>query len=246
MGTHDAKAAGSIPACTGEPKSLTAWGTSGRVYPRVYGGTDEMLLLGAHVSGLSPRVRGNLVGQEDRAPCIRSIPACTGEPQAALIRLNKYEVYPRVYGGTQAAANGRNREQGLSPRVRGNPIRTETSSSATRSIPACTGEPDPVIPTTKRPTVYPRVYGGTLGPALAISGNCGLSPRVRGNLSTRQSAASHVGSIPACTGEPPDPLSQAERIEVYPRVYGGTALERAPVADVQGLSPRVRGNHRWY
>ena len=32
---------GSIPACTGEPIRPDGQGVAGRVYPRVYGGTEE-------------------------------------------------------------------------------------------------------------------------------------------------------------------------------------------------------------
>ena len=52
---------GSIPACAGEPsvvRSLIAWS---KVYPRVCGGTPTSIWLAETASGLSPRVRGNLV-----------------------------------------------------------------------------------------------------------------------------------------------------------------------------------------
>ena len=73
-------AAGSIPACAGEPLECgpgmpTVW-----VYPRVCGGTLCEFRPCCYPYGLSPRVRGN------RFQCYRlrdiqgSIPACAGEP----------------------------------------------------------------------------------------------------------------------------------------------------------------------
>ena len=50
---------GSIPACAGEPWRRRLRSASGRVYPRVCGGTTISLVAGDMAKGLSPRVRGN-------------------------------------------------------------------------------------------------------------------------------------------------------------------------------------------
>ena len=50
--------------------------------------------------------------------------------------------------------------------------------------------------------VYPRVCGGTATAVSIASTARGLSPRVRGNLVFDPPAASPLGSIPACAGEP--------------------------------------------
>ena len=49
----------SIPACAGEPTAWAGLRQSGRVYPRVCGGTAVRLMVAVVISGLSPRVRGN-------------------------------------------------------------------------------------------------------------------------------------------------------------------------------------------
>ena len=49
----------SIPACTGEPQSVSAAISPLAVYPRVYGGTCLLRLVKKAQIGLSPRVRGN-------------------------------------------------------------------------------------------------------------------------------------------------------------------------------------------
>ena len=115
---------GSIPACTGEPGAnsgeLHYGGTSGQVYPRVYGGTSTESTPPLASCGLSPRVRGNLDSFLPSMTNPGSIPACTGEPtiEEAVIALNK--VYPRVYGGTNEVFLNKSVAPGLSPRVRGN------------------------------------------------------------------------------------------------------------------------------
>ena len=49
-------------------------------------------------------------------------------------------------------------------------------------------------------------------------------------------------SIPACAGEPPPTSSPSAGQAVYPRVCGGTICIGHMVNELEGLSPRVRGN----
>ena len=70
----------------------------------------------------------------------------------------------------------------------------------------------------------------------------GLSPRVRGNPERRIIVHSHIGSIPACAGEPTTSFVPPVTTEVYPRVCGGTSCGPIFSWPRCGLSPRVRGN----
>ena len=74
-----------------------------------------------------------------------------------------------------------NPDNGLSPRVRGNPPARPVSASPPRSIPACAGEPLRRPAPIPAPRVYPRVCGGTELKELLRAEAKGLSPRVRGN-----------------------------------------------------------------
>ena len=71
---------GSIPACAGEPKSDRSGTAPLKVYPRVCGGTRDRASSASDGIGLSPRVRGNLLGIAAGDTLARSIPACAGEP----------------------------------------------------------------------------------------------------------------------------------------------------------------------
>ena len=71
------------------------------------------------------------------------------------------EVYPRVCGGTRSDQWDEIMGWGLSPRVRGNPMKEGTGESDLGSIPACAGEPYPDYSAGKLVRVYPRVCGGT-------------------------------------------------------------------------------------
>ena len=111
-----------------------------------------------------------------------------------------------------------------------------------RSIPACAGEPSPMVMSTVARSVYPRVCGGT-GPA-RNGGRLryGLSPRVRGNPSLDGDPQVVRRSIPACAGEPRPVRFLPHEFQVYPRVCGGTPRQFGSTSKLRGLSPRVRGN----
>ena len=74
---------GSIPACAGEPRAHFLTLVTGRVYPRVCGGTSATFTNPKPLRGLSPRVRGNRHGGSALARWAGSIPACAGEPSPA-------------------------------------------------------------------------------------------------------------------------------------------------------------------
>ena len=116
----------SIPARAGEPYSGCKAHSRPRVYPRACGGTPTVGTNPPAAGGLSPRVRGNLSASASASGRVGSIPARAGEPRANGVRLRQAGVYPRACGGTDADAARRALDNGLSPRVRGNPRFTPT------------------------------------------------------------------------------------------------------------------------
>ena len=198
----DKTALWSIPACAGDPHRVVSSGRVQRVYPRVCGGTFELVLHPRLAEGLSPRVRGNpaQARSENRVP--RSIPACAGEPPCPLRQHGLCAVYPRVCGGTPEPCKPITTNRGLSPRVRGNPSGGAAPYMLVGSIPACAGEPDPFLFVLVVVPVYPRVCGGTLKRLCFLIGESGLSPRVRGNHMDEINQVTNPRSIPACAGEP--------------------------------------------
>ena len=151
----------SIPACAGEPVRVGRFGKPVGVYPRVCGGTTVRIEPERRCYGLSPRVRGNLNHVRISKSQHGSIPACAGEPELPRCTINRCRVYPRVCGGTSNRGSDAIYMQGLSPRVRGNPINGSRPGALARSIPACAGEPTMSLNTPSTNTVYPRVCGGT-------------------------------------------------------------------------------------
>ena len=112
----------SIPACAGEPHCQNRLTLTSGVYPRVCGGTLPYQDADSPPPGLSPRVRGNRNAPARGMRCLGSIPACAGEPGARRHRIDLQKVYPRVCGGTDDRPTCYQWVNGLSPRVRGNPL----------------------------------------------------------------------------------------------------------------------------
>ena len=194
------------------------------------GGTGWRPVSSAGHRGLSPRVRGNPRLPADALRCVRSIPACAGEPMRSASASAAEWVYPRVCGGTQSVRPVSDRSLGLSPRVRGNQGYGHRTSPLAGSIPACAGEPHWCCVIANARWVYPRVCGGTKPKVEAKVKPSGLSPRVRGNLAGRMKFALAAGSIPACAGEPAPADGECHGCRVYPRVCGGT-VAAAPDED---------------
>ena len=91
-----------IPACAGEPASAT-----------------NLMVISS--LGLSPRVRGNLVGPDPPRRMNRTIPACAGEHHRTQLRVSSWAE--------------------LSPRVRGNRPTDPNTGFPRGTIPACAGGP---------------------------------------------------------------------------------------------------------
>ena len=192
----------SIPACAGGPTPHPSSRSPRRVYPRVCGGTPHVLIQRLRLSGLSPRVRGDLRQAMLAAEPLRSIPACAGGPSCSGAAGLRIPVYPRVCGGTAASLPEKSLVDGLSPRVRGDPSKTGAFLGCAGSIPACAGGPVTCICRRICSPVYPRVCGGTRTHRDAPAAISGLSPRVRGDQGPLPLRVAPRRSIPACAGGP--------------------------------------------
>ena len=131
----------SIPACAGEPAAYPGRNKTGKVYPRLCGGTWRGCRRGAKSGGLSPPVRGNLINRVGHLGFQRSIPACAGEPIQPAPAEPDQRVYPRLCGGTSKPSRNTFTKDGLSPPVRGNQRPLQRVLFRLGSIPACAGEP---------------------------------------------------------------------------------------------------------
>ena len=232
----------SIPACAGEPRTITQQPRRRWVYPRVCGGARPCHHVQSVHIGLSPRVRGSRGDSWVTPASRRSIPACAGEPCVCARPRGPAPVYPRVCGGARRLRLRSLGGGGLSPRVRGSLQQCRRAPRIRWSIPACAGEPPQIPLSSLWREVYPRVCGGASLARMNDSGSSGLSPRVRGSRLSTKTWSPIERSIPACAGEPGAPTTSWSRSRVYPRVCGGAGIHLVYRSTGIGLSPRVRGS----
>ena len=152
----------SIPAWAGKPYHSRPSLRQRRVYPRVGGETGGGRSVAGNAGGLSPRGRGNRAGGRSRPGVQRSIPAWAGKPSTCLNTCSSSAVYPRVGGETISRMQRQKLLRGLSPRGRGNHLKTTRGAEVTGSIPAWAGKPTMGADDALRDQVYPRVGGETV------------------------------------------------------------------------------------
>ena len=145
--------------------------------------------------------------------------------------------------GTLLAAVPGGGSSGLSPRVRGNHRLPYGGRIGGGSIPARAGEPWALFAAPLTKQVYPRACGGTDRQDAEEHSARGLSPRVRGNLSTASPATMRLRSIPAAwRGNHTHIDHSGIGGGSIPARAGGTFHRRQCFLAIHGLSPRVRGN----
>ncbi len=237
-----ARQRGAIPAWAGEPMRWAISWPVQRGHPRVGGGTHVTRTARLPTRGPSPRGRGNPVGQHLAQPSDGAIPAWAGEPRGQAAARRQQQGHPRVGGGTCWARSAAAPSTGPSPRGRGNPADQLVGRALLGAIPAWAGEPPGRHTPWRSGWGHPRVGGGTLVEAAAITISQGPSPRGRGNRRRGGTDRHEGGAIPAWAGEPPVGARRAGQVEGHPRVGGGTALMAASRAWSTGPSPRGRGN----
>ena len=192
-----------------------------RAYPRVCGATNQVAQKADRHEGLSPRMRGNLLGNVAGWLEKRPIPAYAGQPPSWQASQTMRRAYPRVCGATFSESICWSISEGLSPRMRGNHERCPPYGSHEGPIPAYAGQPPLPGRPAAAPGAYPRVCGATRFEDRFDRHRQGLSPRMRGNLM---------------------PSSVWASLRAYPRVCGATLQRCGPSEIGQGLSPRMRGN----
>ena len=133
--------------------------------------------------------------------------------------------------------------QGLSPRVRGSLDLWPRRGELVRSIPASAGQPSNRSLFWCAVTVYPRECGAAVRQPLGLSGDAGLSPRVRGSRFQVRLTRSALRSIPASAGQPRPVMRTLCWRTVYPRECGAAVRGASVAGEDLGLSPRVRGSH---
>ena len=211
------------------------------VHPRACGGNHPRQWSAPARMGPSPRVRGKPGPGGHPIDRGGSIPARAGETPSCCPSTRTTRVHPRACGGNSLVSSSWDSESGPSPRVRGKPPVRSPPKTATRSIPARTGETPRAPARFVSTRVHPRACGGNLPSLVLKSAQNGPSPRVRGKLVGVGGSPMVDGSIPARAGETNPSTRSVVLPGVHPRACGGNPGRNAGGRVAAGPSPRVRG-----
>ena len=210
-----------IPACAGDAPFRSSARPGRPDHPRVCGGRFFMSRIASATSGSSPRVRGTLVGRNQRRAAARIIPACAGDAYPARDPAEKPPDHPRVCGGRSAATSETAPITGSSPRVRGTRLPSLAAALCGRIIPACAGDALSAPTVTMLMADHPRVCGGRQVAFGHGDGKRGSSPRVRGTPGRVRPRRRQARIIPACAGDARVDSITVEASGDHPRVCGG-------------------------
>ena len=193
---------------------------SDRDHPREYG--ENLLDHDSHFShrGSSPRIRGECAFDGCADAHAGIIPANTGRITLSSAATTCGRDHPREYGENVVATQTLRDRGGSSPRIRGECVKSKTSYTRARIIPANTGR---IVDMTKTPPHgwdHPREYGENLSWTRACARVAGSSPRIRGELTTLKNWFQSTGIIPANTGRMRAPVGRRTLLRDHPREYG--------------------------
>ena len=193
------------------------------------------------VKGLSPRLRGNRTSCGRRRLFPGTIPAPAGKPIGQSSNFTATRDYPRACGETADCTELEFFDEGLSPRLRGNPRRHSALGIPQGTIPAPAGKPATSMSCRSPRRDYPRACGET-GPCLPRGRTvAGLSPRLRGNPRAHSGRDSCRGTIPAPAGKPPGSAGRKLQEEDYPRACGETRTVVCDTCSDRGTIPAPAG-----
>ena len=134
-----------------------------------------------------------------------------------------HRVYPHVCGETSLSQTLRSQNQGLSPRLWGNPIQNVAWACDKGSIPTHVGKPAHQSLRSRSRRVYPHACGETTSQFCGNISGLGLSPRMWGNLDISNDLFRRLGSIPTHVGKPRESLLSVIFLKVYPHACGETS-----------------------
>ena len=149
--------------------------------------------------------------------------------------------HPREYGENGKIGDFPGKEQGPSPRIRGECDIDHSGCTLRGTIPANTGRMRVGSTLITPPPDHPREYGEN--GILTVMGlmRWGPSPRIRGESDHRRQAQTRRGTIPANTGRMQSikllPTTETD----HPREYGENDVAVHCLAAALGPSPRIRG-----
>ena len=190
-----------IPAHAGQ-----TWLASSRCgrptdHPRACGANPGMGSQTSRRCGSSPRMRGKLGNHGAVDGRIRIIPAHAGQTATSTCTSTRRTDHPRACGANKTETTSIPEIDGSSPRMRGKPGESQTTSKTRRIIPAHAGQTPCSCAAISRLPDHPRACGANQLTAGVSTLTYGSSPRMRGKRNGRGRISCRMRIIPAHAGQ---------------------------------------------
>ncbi len=231
-----------IPAHAGNTLTAARARSARTVHPRACGEHGAEKPVRRALRGSSPRMRGTLIVNLERALIPRFIPAHAGNTSGSELLCAYCPVHPRACGEHQVCREIALHLHGSSPRMRGTPHCGTGQLGAERFIPAHAGNTAQAAVGNLSSRFIPAHAGNTY-PLRAIHAPCPVHPRACGEHKRRsQIMATHRGSSPRMRGTRAHP-SRPERCSRFIPAHAGNTFFRSLAIRQRPVHPRACGEH---
>ncbi|PKU92651.1 hypothetical protein CQR45_1846 [Bifidobacterium pseudolongum subsp. globosum] len=234
---------GIIPALAGNTRMSATVVTSSWDHPRACGEHPATGATRSMARGSSPRLRGTLTSPTKRTGGRGIIPALAGNTSVSSHCGYPRGDHPRACGEHVRVEASTVEHMGSSPRLRGTPPTSISSSRARRIIPALAGNTNGRFQLLHVHVDHPRACGEHSTLPAPYPRTLGSSPRLRGTQPFISSLTLHVGIIPALAGNTRWTTSRLIRGRDHPRACGEHEELNRQIDLSTGSSPRLRGTH---
>ena len=209
--------------------------------PAGAGRTSRRLPRKPQIVGLPPQVRGEPAVQRQPPPLRRLTPAGAGRTTPPVSAECARGAYPRRCGENFSSPRVRQRQEGLPPQVRGEPLGTDVGTAQARLTPAGAGRTALGLIAATLPAAYPRRCGENPAAIVIEKLYEGLPPQVRGEPQRPPQDRGPSGLTPAGAGRTGGAPDSWKHRWAYPRRCGENTFASIPMLPQMGLPPQVRG-----
>ena len=210
-------------------------------HPRVCGEHSRVMKSRSNCGGSSPRMRGTPIACRILSAPAGIIPAYAGNTARYRNLRKLYWDHPRVCGEHLTNPWDPMDASGSSPRMRGTPSSSLSSTMSGGIIPAYAGNTLGDGVGDSLGGDHPRVCGEHYSVSLEVRSIAGSSPRMRGTQNQPPGQYDGPGIIPAYAGNTRHAARGLSRSRDHPRVCGEHILCWIRLQWQSGSSPRMRG-----
>ena len=212
-----------------------------RDHPRRCGENKRIILSAARCIGSPPQVRGKLLSDRRKAPCIRITPAGAGKTCMSQLYASCPRDHPRRCGENFGFSFPFSMSPGSPPQVRGKHPHQQRPFQLPRITPAGAGKTPAALQQMGAVQDHPRRCGENMFVLFILVILAGSPPQVRGKRGIHCIIPHSNGITPAGAGKTILQTTSPLQRQDHPRRCGENSIFTISSALMPGSPPQVRG-----